>query len=153
MLLILYLHNSVYNKLYNTGANSLILWFLHARYCFRFASKTALNYKYKSQVTTHNSQVIIESQNAPCQLPCKCILTLFRPMEFCIKLLTRKSGWSNVCIEGITCPNFASIFCMSSSEDRFCLSKQGRPWRYATFHLGLHCLPKSRFRGFWSVKG
>ena len=24
---------------------------------------------------------------------------------------------------------------------------------YAAFHLGLHCLPKYPFRGFWSSKG
>ena len=33
------------------------------------------------------------------------------------------------------------------SEDRFCLSKQCRPWCNA---LGFQCLPKYPFRGFWT---
>ena len=52
-------------------------------------------------------------------------LTLFRPIEFSIKLHTIKSGWSIVYIEGspiIISPNYYISF----SEDRFCLSKQCR---------------------------
>ena len=48
-------------------------------------------------------------------------LTLFRLMEFSIKLHTIKSGWPIVYF-------LLWIKNMFHSEDRFCISKQCRPW-------------------------
>ena len=55
-----------------------------------------------------------------------CLLTLFRPMEFSIKLHTIKSGWSIVYIEG-SHVIIKKKNCISFSEDQFCFSKQYRP--------------------------
>ena len=46
-------------------------------------------------------------------------------------------------------------YCISLSEDRFCLRKQCGPDvmpHFAAFHLGLHCLLRYPFRGFRSIK-
>ena len=43
-------------------------------------------------------------------------------------------------------------YCISFSEDRFCLENsadQDEMLHFATFHLGLHCLSKYLFRGNW----
>ena len=68
-----------------------------------------------------------------------------------IKFDTVKSGWSIVYIEGSQVKNspfFLSlkiIFVFTNSAD-----SDEMPHHYATFHLGLHCLPKYPFWGFWS---
>ena len=65
-------------------------------------------------------------------------------MEFPIKFDTVKSGWSVVYIEGSQVIISLKIdFVLANSED-----PDEMP-HYAAIHLGLHCLPKYPFRGFW----
>ena len=59
------------------------------------------------------------------------LLTHFVPMEFPIKFDTVKSGWSIVYIEGSQVI-ISEKYCISFSEDWFCLGKQCRPWWNAT---------------------
>ena len=71
-------------------------------------------------------------------------------MEFPIKFDTVESGWSIVYIVGsqvIISPKY----CISPKID-FVFANSVDP-DYAAFQLGLHCLPKYPFRGFWSLKG
>ena len=78
------------------------------------------------------------------------LVTLFRPMEFCIKLHTIKSGWSIFYIEGskdilshknIVFLAFKNDFILTQhSEDPDEMS------HCAAFHHGLHCLSKYPFR-------
>ena len=50
------------------------------------------------------------------------LLTLLRPMDFFIKFDTVKPGWSIVYIEGSQVV-ISKKYCISLSEDGFCLSK------------------------------
>ena len=70
-------------------------------------------------------------------------------MEFSIKFDILKSGWSIVYIEGSQVI-ISNRYCISFPEGRFWFSKQCR--HNVAFHLGLHCLPKYPFRGFWYTK-
>ena len=72
-----------------------------------------------------------------------------------MKLHTIKPGWSIVFIEGPQVIIFKKYF-LSFSEDLFVLANSADPDEmphYAAFHLGLHCLSKYPFLGFWSSKG
>ena len=53
------------------------------------------------------------------------IITLFRQMEFSIKLHTVKPGWSIVKIEGSQVM-ISKKYCISFSKDQFCNTKQCR---------------------------
>ena len=60
-----------------------------------------------------------------------------------------KSEWSLVYTEWVTGYSFQNNYCISFSEYRICLSKQGKPdlmSHYAAFYLVLHYLPKYPFR-------
>ena len=70
---------------------------------------------------------------------------------------TVKSGWFIIYIEGSEVI-ITKRYCISFSEDQFCLSKFKMVqilMKYhtynAAFHLGLRCLPKYLLRGFWST--
>ena len=82
-------------------------------------------------------------------------LTLCVSMEFPIYFDTVKSGWSIVYIEGShIIISKKNIFL--SLKINFALSNSVNPDEmphHAAFSLGLHCLPKHPFRGFWSTKG
>ena len=95
---------------------------------------------------SHNSVSKWTCSPTPC-------LTLFRPMEFSIKLHAIKSGWSIVYIEGLqiiiskNCTSLIINFVSENSEDPYEMPHN------VAFHLGLHCLTKYPFRGFQSPKG
>ena len=83
-------------------------------------------------------------------------LTLFVPMEFPIKFDKVKSGWSIVYIEGSQVIISKNIFYFFLYKINFVLANSADTDEMlynAAFHLGLHCLPKYPFRGFWSTKG
>ena len=82
-------------------------------------------------------------------------LTLFVPIEFSIKFVTVKSGWSILYIEGSQVIIPKNIVFFSLKID-FILANSADPDEmphYAAFHLGLLCLPKYLFRGFMYTKG
>ena len=65
-----------------------------------------------------------------------------------------KSGWSIVYIEWSQVIIKKYIF-LSLKID-FALANSADPDEmpcYVAFHLGLYCLPKYQFRGFWTTKG
>ena len=72
-------------------------------------------------------------------------------MNFSIKFDTVKSRWSIVYIEGLqVIINFLSL------KINFVLANSADPDEiphYATFHFGLHCLPRYLFWGYQSTKG
>ena len=76
-------------------------------------------------------------------------------MEFSIKLHTIKSGWSNVYFEGTKVIISKNILFLSLKIDFVTANSADLDEMplHAAFHLGLHCLPKYPFRGFWSSKG
>ena len=55
----------------------------------------------------------------------------------------------------LTQVEFSKLLCMSVPQDCFILANSADPdeIHYATFHQGLHCLPKYLFRGFQYTKG
>ena len=84
-------------------------------------------------------------------------LTLFRPMEFSIQPHTIMSELSIVYIEGSwVIISKKILYFFLSLKINFILANSADPderLHYAAFHLGLHCLLKYPFRGFWSKKG
>ena len=68
-------------------------------------------------------------------------------MELSVKFVTVNSGWAIVYIKGLL---FKKNVFLSLKMD-FIVAYSADP--DATFHLGLHCLLKYSFRGFWSTKG
>ena len=75
-------------------------------------------------------------------------------MEFPIKFDTVKSGWSIVFIEGSQVIILKKCY-ISFSKIDFVLANSADPdemLHYAAFHLGLHCLPKYPYRGFWYTR-
>ena len=76
-------------------------------------------------------------------------------MEFPIKFDTVKSGWSIVYTEGSQVIIEKKNVFLSLKID-FVLANSADPDEMphnTAFHLGLHCLPKYPFCGFWSSKG
>ena len=71
-------------------------------------------------------------------------------MEFSIKLHAIKSEWSiEVSKVIISKKNFIAFL---SLKMNFVLANSADPYEmphYVAFHLGLHCLSKYPFRGFW----
>ena len=56
----------------------------------------------------------------------------------------------------VTCYNFQKNTVFLSLKNDFVLANSAdldEMLHYVAFHLGLHCLPKYPFRGFWSSKG
>ena len=74
-----------------------------------------------------------------------------------MKLHTIKAGWSFLYIEGSQAIISKKILCivfLSLNMDFF-FSNSADPdemLHYTPFHLGLRCLSKYPFRGFWSTK-
>ena len=85
----------------------------------------------------------------------KGLLALCRAKKFFIKLHTIKSGWSIVYIEGLRVIVSQNIVFLSLNIDLVLANSADADEmpHPAAFHLGLHCLPKHPFRGFWSTKG
>ena len=82
-------------------------------------------------------------------------LSLFRQMEFSIKLHTKKSGLSITYMEGSQVIIVKKIL-YYSLKINFVLANSDNPDEMVhkvAFYLGLHCLPKFPFRGFQSPKG
>ena len=76
-------------------------------------------------------------------------------MDFLVKFDTVKSGWSNIYIEESEVIIYKR-YSISFSDDQFFLANSSDPDEMplnAAFHLGLHCLLKYAFSGFWSLKG
>ena len=75
-------------------------------------------------------------------------------MEFSIKFDTVKSGWSIVYIEGSQVIISKNVVFLSLKIDcsKANSADPDEMSHYVAFHLGLHCLPKYPFRGFWSSK-
>ena len=76
-------------------------------------------------------------------------------MEFPIKFDTDKSGWSIIYMRGLRL-YFMTKIVFLSLKTHFALANREDPdemLQYAAFHLGLHCLPKYVFIGFWSSNG
>ena len=74
-------------------------------------------------------------------------------MEFSIKPHIIQEGWSILYIEGSQVVIKKNVF-LSLTID-FVLANNADPdemLHYAAFHLGLHCLLKYPFWGFWSTK-
>ena len=77
-------------------------------------------------------------------------------MEVSIKLHTIKTGWTIVYIEGSQVIISKNNIVFLSLKIDFVLvisADSDEMPHYVTFHLGLHCLSKYPFRGFWSTKG
>ena len=73
-------------------------------------------------------------------------------MEFSIKFDSVKSGWSIVYIEGLQDTILKKILYFFLWRFDFVLANSAdsdEMLHYVAFHLGLHCLPKYLFRGFW----
>ena len=75
-------------------------------------------------------------------------------MEFTIEFDTIKTGCSIVYIEGsqvIISKKF--VFSLKIDFVTANCADPDEMLHYAAFDLGLHCLPKYQFRGFWSKEG
>ena len=70
-------------------------------------------------------------------------------MEFSIKFDSVMSGKFIIYIKGSQV--IISLKCYFSVSE-VCLDPDEMP-HYVAFYLGLHCLPKYLFRGFWSLRG
>ena len=76
-------------------------------------------------------------------------------MEIFIKLHTIKVGWTIVHKEESLVINQKILNCFLSQKIDFVLAKSAYPdemLHIGAFHLGLHCLPKLPFIGFWFTK-
>ena len=65
---------------------------------------------------------------------------------------TARSGWSVIYIKWLQVIISKNIVFLKIN---YVLANSADPdekQHYAAFHLGLHCLPNYRFRGFWSTK-
>ena len=62
----------------------------------------------------------------------------------------KRSGWSNVYIEGSQVIVSPKMYFFLVSENN--VEPDEIP-HYVAFHMGLHCLPKYPFRGFQYTKG
>ena len=83
------------------------------------------------------------------------MLTLFGPMEFSIKFDMVRSGRSIVYIKGSQVITSKNAVFLSLMFD-FVLVNSANPDEmphHVVFHLDLHCLPRYKFRVFWSSKG
>ena len=82
------------------------------------------------------------------------LFTLFRPMEFSIKLDTYQPVWSIIYTVGFQVIILKNVFISLKIEFIYANSADlDEIPHYGAFHLGLQYLQKYRFRGFQSTKG